>query len=66
LTVSDPYPTIVVAPGSEGAAVSWQFRSDCGVQELAAAQQQARVADRHDTVAHGGAGTVSRSSIGAV
>ena len=66
--MSDPHPTIVVAPGPEGAAVSWQFRCDaCDAQELAAAQQQAReLADRHNTDAHGGAGTISLTSIGAV
>ena len=66
--MTDPHPTIVVAPGPEGAAVSWQFRCDgCGAQELAEAQQQAReLADRHNADAHGGAGSIGTTPIGAV
>jgi hypothetical protein len=66
--VTDPHPTIVVAPGPEGAAVSWQFRCDgCGAQEVTDELEQARgLADRHNTDAHGGTGTISLTSIGAV
>jgi len=66
--MSDEHPTIVVAPGPEGAAVSWQFRCDgCGAQELTDGLEQAReLADRHNADAHGGGGTISLTSIGAV
>jgi|tagenome__1003787_1003787.scaffolds.fasta_scaffold20981684_3 hypothetical protein len=65
---ADPHPHIIVAPGPEGAAVSWQYRCEqCGAQELADAREQAhQLAERHNADAHGGAGEVSLTSIGAV
>lgn len=63
-----PSPHIVVAPGPEGAAVSWQYRCDaCGEQQLATGVEEAReLADRHNADAHGGAGSIDVTSIGAV
>ena len=64
----DRHPHIVVAPGPEGAAVSWQYRcEECGEQELTAAREQAReLAERHNADAHGGVGSIDITSIGAV
>jgi hypothetical protein len=63
-----PHPHIVVAPGPEGAAVSWQYRCDgCGEQQLVATVDEAReLADRHNADRHGGAGSIDVTSIGAV
>ena len=65
---ADPHPHIVVAPGPEGAAVSWQYRCEqCDEQELVAAREEARVlAERHRAEAHGGAGSIDVTTIGAV
>ena len=64
----DPHPRIVVAPGPQGAAGSWQFACDaCGEQALAEARDDARVlAERHRAEVHGGAGSIDITSIGAV
>jgi len=64
----DPHPHIVVAPGPEGAPVSWQYRCEvCDEQELAAAREEAvELAERHNADAHGGAGSIDITSIGAV
>jgi len=64
----DPHPRIVVAPGPEGAVVSWQYRCEqCDEQELVAAREEARVlAERHRAEAHGGAGSIDVTTIGAV
>jgi hypothetical protein len=64
----DPHPHIVVAPGPEGAAVSWQYRcGECDEQELAAARDEAReLAERHNADVHGGVGSIDITSIGAV
>ena len=65
---ADPHPHIVVAPGPEGAVVSWQYRcEECGAQELADARERAHeLAEQHNAAAHGGAGTISLTHIGAV
>jgi hypothetical protein len=64
----DPNPHIVVAPGPEGAVVSWQYRcEECGEQELVAAGEEARaLAERHRADVHGGVGSIDVTSIGAV
>ena len=63
---SDPH--ITVAPGPEGAAVSWQYHCEqCDAQELTDSPERARaLAEQHNTDAHGGAGEVDLASIGAV
>jgi hypothetical protein len=65
---TDPHPHIIVAPGPDGSAVSWQHHcQECGEQELAGAREQGReLAERHNTDAHGGSGEVSLTHIGAV
>jgi hypothetical protein len=64
----DPHPHIVVAPGAEGAAMSWQYRCEqCGEQQLVAAREEAReLAERHRDDVHGGVGSIDITSIGAV
>lgn len=66
--MADPHPHIVVAPGPEGAAVSWQYRCDeCDEQQLVAALEEAReLAERHNADAHGGIGSIEITTIGAV
>ena len=61
-------PHIIVAPGPEGAVVSWQYRCEaCGSQEPADTPERAReLAEQHNADAHGGSGEVSLASIGAV
>ena len=61
-------PRIVVAPGPQGAVGSWRYLYDgCGEQALAEARDDARVlAERHRTEAHGGAGSIDITIIGAV
>ena len=65
---ADPRPHILVAPGPEGAAVSWQYRCEqCGSQEPAEAREQAQeLAERHNADTHGGTGEASSTPIGAV
>ena len=65
---ADPHPHIIVAPGPEGAAVSWQYRcEECGAQEPADTPERARaLAEEHDADAHGGSGEIGLTSIGAV
>jgi len=65
---ADPHPHIIVAPGPEGAAVSWQYRCEqCGAQELADARERAQeLAEQHNADAHGGSGEISLAHIGAV
>ena len=64
----DPLPRIVVAPGPEGAVISWQYRcEECDEQELVAARDEAReLAERHRAGVHGGVGSIDITSIGAV
>lgn len=66
--MADPHPHIVVAPGPEGAAVSWQYRCDeCDEQQLVAALEEAReLAERHIADTHGGTGSIDITTIGAV
>ena len=63
-----PGPHIIVAPGPEGAAVSWQYRREqCGSQEVTDDAERAReLAEQHNADAHGGSGEVNPASIGAV
>ena len=67
-TPGDAHPRIVVAPGPQGAAGSWQYLCEgCGEQALAEARDDARVlAERHRAEAHGGTGSIDVTHIGAV